>query len=460
MKFKGGYNLLLKGKPSQEVRELPEPDLLYLPLFSNRINFSELCVQDGEEVKQGQVLAKDAENYSVPLLAPRAGTVKLETESRHIALEKIQKSPDEAIEVESNIPEAGKNMGSAGKKRYALLRLGAWQFFADAGTGNVPDPFGKPRAIIVLISHLEPFLVGAEALLNNRISNFAQGLEHLHSLAEGAPVYLIVPKTKSDYAAQVKNIAHRSSGIKLLEVPSKFPFDNFKLLARRLGLDKVPDKSSVWCVGTEGIMAIDHTLTSSKPCISRIISVGGPGAKTAEHVNALVGYPLPMMLESYREDFPTRVINGGVLTGKAIGEDQKGLDIECQGLTLVREHNKRELLAFTHLGFTKHAYSNTFFSAIRPSFRERYTTGIRGEKRPCVSCGFCEGVCPAEIIPHLLYKYANKDRLEEAERFGLGLCVQCGLCAHVCPSKIELKQVLFEAQEAVKQELLSEEQHS
>ena len=207
-------------------------------------------------------------------------------------------------------------------------------------------------------------------------------------------------------------------------------------------------------------MAIDHALTSSKPCISRIISIGGPGVKTAGHVNALTGYPLKMMLEPYREDSPTRVINGGVLTGKAIGEDQKGLDIECQGLTVVPEHTKRALLAFTHLGFTKHAYSNTFLSVIRPSFRERCTTGLRGETRPCISCGFCQDVCPAAIIPHLLYKYADKNRLEEAERFGLELCVQCGLCTHVCPSKIEIKQVLFEAQEAVKQELLSGEQHS
>ncbi len=166
------------------------------------------------------------------------------------------------------------------------------------------------------------------------------------------------------------------------------------------------------------------------------------------------------MLQSYQEDSPTRVINGGVLTGRALGEEQKGLDVECQGLTLVPENNKRELLAFTHLGITKHAYSNTFFSGVRPSFRERYTTDIRGEQRPCISCGFCQDVCPASIIPHLLYKYADKNRLEEVERFGLGLCVQCGLCTHVCPSKIEIKQVLFEAQQAVKQELLSVEQHS
>lgn len=460
MKFKGGYDLQLKGVPDKEVRELPEPDLLYLPLFSNRINFSQLCVKDAEEVTQGQILAKDAENYSLPLLAPRAGTVKLETVPHHITLEKIQKSPDEAFNVETDIPEADKKLGALEKKRYALLRLGAWQFFADATTGAIPDPIGNPRAIIVSISHLEPFLVCAEALLNNRISIFSKGLEHLHSLVENAPLYLILPNTKSAYAAQIKNIARENSWIKLLEVPSKYPFDNSKLLARLIGLDKGPDKSPVWCVGTEGVMAIDLALTSSKPCISRIISIGGAGAKTAGHVNALTGYPLNMMLKTYREDSLTRVINGGVLTGRAIGEEQKGLDIECQGLTLVPEHHKRELLAFTHLGFTKHAYSNTFLSLIRPSFRERYTTGIRGETRPCISCGFCQDVCPAAIIPHLLYKYADKNRLEEVERFGLGLCVQCGLCTHVCPSKIEIKQVLFEAQEAVKQELLFGEQHS
>ena len=45
------------------------------------------------------------------------------------------------------------------------------------------------------------------------------------------------------------------------------------------------------------------------------------------------------------------------------------------------------------------SYSKCFLSTLRRSFAERFTTALRGERRPCVSCGFCEEVCPAGIMP-------------------------------------------------------------
>ena len=95
-----------------------------------------------------------------------------------------------------------------------------------------------------------------------------------------------------------------------------------------------------------------------------------------------------------------------------------------------------------------------------PGFREDATTGVRGEPRPCVSCSFCEQACPARLTPHLIYKYANKNRLEEAQRFGANLCVNCGLCSYVCPSKIDNKKGILEAQEALQREALAEEKHT
>ncbi len=77
MKFRGGYNILLEGRPAAAVNRLPEPKEIYLPLCSRRFLFSDICVEDGQSVSDGDVLAKAPDNYAVPLLAPRGGTVKL-----------------------------------------------------------------------------------------------------------------------------------------------------------------------------------------------------------------------------------------------------------------------------------------------------------------------------------------------------------------------------------------------
>ena len=89
-------------------------------------------------------------------------------------------------------------------------------------------------------------------------------------------------------------------------------------------------------------------------------------------------------------------------------------------------------------------------SALLPRRAEGLTTGLRGELRPCVACGYCQEVCPAGITPHLIHKSLyHQDDLEAAEQLRVDLCVRCGLCSFVCPSKIELTEQFISAQDAL-----------
>jgi Na(+)-translocating NADH:ubiquinone oxidoreductase A subunit len=460
MKCQGGYTIPLAGKPSDEIRHLPQADVLYLPRSSPRFNFSEICIDDGQEVKAGDVLAQDSDNYLVPLLAPSPGAAKTVSSTTHILLEQVRKEAPEAVSIGADIPEKAAAMGDAGKMRYALLRLGAWQFFSDAFSGKLPDPYGTPQAIIVSTLCMEPFTASAAAISRDRFTNFAQGLEHIHSLADNKPVYVIVSNCRTDVSARLSEAMRKCTWASQITVAPRYPFGNARVIAQLLGLRGSSDAGSVWAVGLEGVMAVDCALSTSKPYVSRIISVGGPGAKNPSHISAVPGYPMKNILGQYLAVSPSRVISGGVLTGETIGEKQLGLDVECGGITLVAEKVKRDVLGFARVGIAQNSYSNTFLSAMIPGFRERSTTGIRGEGRPCVSCGFCEDACPVRIMPHLVYRYANKNRLEEAEKYGLSKCTGCGICSYVCPSKIDVKKVLLDAQEALKNELLTEEAQS
>ena len=457
MRLKGGYNVYLKGQPALEVKKLPKPDTVLLPLYSKRFDFKEVCIKEGETVKQGQVLAKDPDNYDIPLLAPCSGTVKINDEGNHIIIEDPAKGSGEAVDIESGLPEGAKERGEEGKKLYTLLRLGAWSFLSDAFTGGLPDPFKQPQAVIIPVAYLEPYLTDSEVLLNVGISGFKKGIEYLCSVTKDAPIYLVLPKKKAGYAAEIKDLAKNNSRLELIPVPPKYPYDNPKLIAQKLDLVRDASKGAVWTLRTQGVLAVNAALSTSIPVVNRIISISGPGAKIPGHVECFAGYPLKEIYDSYKKDDLVRVINGGIMTGDFIAEAQEGIDVECQGLTLLPEHTKREFLAFAHLGITKRYFSHTAVSSLLPPFKEAYTTGVRGELRPCLSCGFCEQACPARIIPHLVHKNLDKDRLEQAIRFGLTLCVQCGLCSLVCPSKIENKQALFEGQQKIKQKLKSKE---
>lgn len=461
MKFHGGYNVLLEGRPSGEVRVLPEPDELHLPLRSERFNFSEVKVQDGEAVKPGQAVATDPASHSVPLLAPRAGTARLEHEG-HVSIVGVHKEPEEIYRPEEDMEHAPQDMDSSGKRRFKLLGLGAWQFFHDAHTGEVPDPYGVPSAVIVNTLNLEPFLARGDVQIRKRLGDFTRGIEHLQSFLEYQPIYLILPAAESELAVRIREKVRGYAWIQVVEIPFRYGLDNSRVLARELGLKR--SDGVVWGMDAGGALAVDRALTLSLPSTVRIISVGGPAADCRTHLKAMPGYPIKRILEECGEE-GVRVLVGGALTGLPLEEAGcLGLDAECSGLTLLAEPQEREFLGFLRPGSDRRSYSKCFLSALGGEFRERLTTSLRGERRACVACGYCEEVCPARIMPHFIHKTLYQDEIEEAERLGVKLCVRCGLCSYVCPSKLELRSQFIEAQEAIEAEeaavALAEEEES
>ena len=450
MKFRGGYNVLLEGRPEGTVEVMPEPKTLFLPLRSKRFTFSELAVEDGEQVNAGDVLAKDPDNHGVPLLAPRAGRVRLTQAERHVVLEGVVKSSEHADMDETEIQHIQRKLGASGTGRYKLLMLGAWQFLYDAHTGALPDPMGTPQAVIVSTLSLEPFVARGDAQLAKRLLNFTRGLEHLQSLLEYQPIYLVLPDIKSEFADQVRNHIRGYAWVKMVEIPLRYPYDGFAILARYLGM--APSGGPVWATRTEGVLAIDRALTLQKPCLVRIVSVGGTGVGSPGHISVMPGYPLQAIKDERAFDPDTRVIDGGALTGEALGDDALGIGAECRGLTALPELRDREFFGFVRPGSDRNSYWPCFLSSLRKKLRERLTTGMRGEGRPCVSCNSCEEVCPAGITPHLIHKYLYQDLIEEAARARVDLCVECGLCSFVCPSKLDLREQFVQAKKLVEQE--------
>lgn len=449
MRFRGGYDIRFQGKPSGLLKDIPLPDALYLPLQSKSFDFSTLCVTQGQRVTLGDVLAKAPDSYDVPLLSPCSGKVDMEKTPGHIVLEEVSANDAKSYTYHDDLDHIHKAMGSAGLKRYKLLNLGGWEFVRDAYTGEIPDPLSTPHAIIVSTLRLEPFLVRGDVLLKEYLRQFTRGLEHLQSLLEYQPIYLVFPKITSDFAASIKEQIRGYAWVKLIEVPLKYPYDNFEIISRHIGLDR--NQGAIWGVNVEGVLAIDNALTSSKPCVERIISVAGPGAIHPQHLRLMAGYPISAIKNEYALQ-NTVAIEGGILTGRLLGDDVKGITGECRGVTFVPELMSPQFLAWLRPGFDRQSFSKSFLSSLRRPFPERITNSIRGERRPCISCGLCEEACPAGIMPHQLHKLIYQNNVDAVEKFRVDLCVECGLCSFVCPSKIELMHQFREIKRTIREE--------
>jgi Na(+)-translocating NADH:ubiquinone oxidoreductase A subunit len=301
---------------------------------------------------------------------------------------------------------------------------------------------------------LDPFTARGDVQLRERLSDFITGLEHLQSLLEFQPIYLVMPDVRSVLAEAIRKETRGYAWVTPVETPLRYPYDNFAVLARNIGLRR--NAGPVWAVRTEGVLASNLVLTSSLPSISRIISVGGPAVNDPMHVKAVPGYPIQAILENFVSERPAKAINGGILSGETLGPDILGLDTECRGITVLPEPEDREFLAFMRPGLDRQSYSRCFLSLLRRRHDERLTTAVRGEVRPCISCNFCEEICPAGIMPHLIHKYLYRDLIEGAEHARVDLCVRCGLCSYVCPSKIDLRRQFMQAQQVLKEYAESE----
>lgn len=449
LKFRGGYKIRLKGAPGGVLKKATLPEFLCFPLESQSFKYTHISVTQGQRVNLGEVLAKDPDSYDVPLLCPCGGIVDLQSQDGHIVLKDLSFDEAEEYAFEGDQEHIQKSMGESEFKRYKLLNLGAWECIREAHTGLMPDPQSTPQAVIVSTLRLEPFLARGNVLLREYLRQFTRGLEHIQSLLEYQPIYLVLPKLKADLAVRIKEKIRGYAWVKIIEVPLKYPFDNLTILSHRLGLDL--QEGPVWGIHVGGVLAIDLALTASEPCVDRIISLGGSGCREGLHLQLPLGYPIDKILSDYAQG-RTVAVEGGILTGRLLDSSTKGIPSDCAGITFIPEHHKREFLAFMRPGFDRQSYSGCFMSSLTSSFTGNLTNAVRGEVRPCVSCNFCEDVCPAGIIPHRLHKLIYQDDIDAVERFRVDLCVDCGLCSFVCPSKIELMYEFQQAKQSIQEE--------
>ena len=442
----------LTGSPAEAIQDLPVPSRLLLPLRTRRFSFDTVLVKQGEHVEPGTVLARDAAAFGLPLLSPFGGRVDLGSVDGHIAVHELDERPEAPYSPSEHDPHIPSNLLDLSKPR-TLLDRGAWEFVSDAFSGAVPDPVAAPDAVIVVKTRLEPFLPRGRALLDLRLDSFVRGLEHIQTLLENyQPIYLVVPKDQSAFVAQIRARVRGYAWVKLVDIPRAYPHDHPALLARKLGY-RASQGQVVWTLSAEGVLAFDRTLTEGRPALERLITLAGDGVVSPTHATAHVGYPIEELLEGRLADGPMRRIWGGLLTGRPFPESQLGLDSECESITLLPEPTEREFMSFMWPGAERLSYSRCFASSVVPAPPRRVTASLSGEVRPCVSCGFCEEVCAAGLMPHHIHRCLYRDALEEAEDAGIDLCIGCGLCSYVCPSKLELRQQLLDGQERIRQEL-------
>jgi Na+-transporting NADH:ubiquinone oxidoreductase subunit A len=446
----------IAGRPSGAVDDLTIPEKLLISLQRGDESYNTI-VKNGQKIKFGDPIAEaDISGGKIFLPAPVSGKVvipkKNDEESHHIILESIKDATPSRI-LKKLEPERSTEI----VVRETLARYGIWPFFWSSKTDGIPslDTSDRPRTIIVNSVLAEPFRTRGKVILQRSWDRIVHGIKFLSRLMQDYGTTEIILTDKRDPVA--KKLYSELTGFAWLHfhpVPLLYPVENPKILSKALRKHYTTFKKTdiIWVIDIQGVEAIGACLLEGLPLHQRTLALGGPGFPDPRHISARIGTPIKYLLPKNFNTDRVLILRGGLLKGEPVVPELDAVGYDDDAFFFLPKMKEREFLSFTRPGFKRTSILPCFMSRITGATDSEITDSLRGERRPCIACGLCEMVCPANLMPQVIHRYLYREDFDKAEVVGLNLCVDCGLCTYVCPSKIELQQQFMEALEQIRWE--------
>jgi len=422
--FHGGLHL--EGHKDLSMHEpvtaAPLPERIVLPLAQHIGAPAEPEVKVGDKVRKGQRIARATEYVSAPIHASTSGTV-VAIEERAVPHPSGLSAPcivieadgkDEWIErqpvadYESLDPSALRNV----IRDAGIVGLGGAGFPSFIKLNPGPD---KVVDLLILNgAECEPYITCDAMLMQDHPRRIIDGLLIMrHALRAKHCIIAIEDNKKPAHTVLVNALEeHEAEFIEIVQVPTIYPTGGEKQLIKVLTGKEVPSNGlpidiGMVCHNVATAAAVHDAIAEGTPLIERIVTVTGEALDQPRNLKVRIGTPFSMLLDAagWREPNTDEVLMGGPMMGFTVPD----LDVP-----VVKTTNC--LLA-------------------RPRSQPH-----RQPAMPCIRCGQCARVCPAQLLPQQLYWYAHARNFDRIQDYHLFDCIECGCCAYVCPSHIPLVQ--------------------
>lgn len=381
----------------------------------------EWCVRPGDQIKTGEMIARPVNASAGFLHSSVTGTVSRFLEVPHAFGGRVP-----AVEITVSLREEWAELqksadrGNAPLRREALLEV-----FSKSGLLTLDDKeeflhasiqresLPLDGALILNACESEPYVTSQTCLLFSHPLEILKGADVLRQALQVERV-VIVCEADAEEAIEIlrsKIYFLKWKNVDILKAGILFPQDDPRLLKRliRAKYGLAPEKTAVYPAAAAYF--IHEAVMEGKPFTQKVVTLAGECMAESRNVWVRLGVlseDLFRMGKGMLRE-PGKRVAGGPMRGCVLTES-----VPVSG-------SVHALLALP---------------------KELTQKGAPG---PCLRCGHCLEVCPAEISPALITLAAEFHDWKTCEKESAQDCLECGNCTYVCPAARPLAEWLTEA---------------
>lgn len=412
------------------LREAPLPTHVVLPLSMHVGAPAIACVAVGDKVKRGQLVAEPSGAFSAGIHASISGEVSA-IEDRQIS--HPSGNPGPAIVITSDGTDESVAMEPISDYMQAepahLVKRVREAGIAGLGGAGFPthiklNPLSKVDTLIINGAECEPYITADHSLFKTYPEKVIQGIQLLaHILGNPKQILIGIEDNKPDAIEALEQAASGTS-VEVVTVPTKYPSGGEKQLIQLLtGLEvpsgKLPANLGIMVQNPGTAVAVLDAVAEGRTLTSRITTFVGENLKESINLVVRIGTPLTEVLTHLGLDPEKahKVVLGGPMMGFAMPDPNTPI-LKISNCVLVP--------------------SQLELPDPEPA-------------QPCIRCGSCAEVCPAQLLPQQLFWFAQAEDQENLQNHNLFDCIECGACSYVCPSNIPLVQYYRASKGAIRE---------